>query len=326
MKRAPIALTALLLSPAAAFAQSGTLDQDNAMITNVSVNMAFAPFVYEQVVQVGISGALEGIVLRLAGTNTVTPNFPVKIYEWNAVTLTKGSQLWSGGVPSTNLPYFTNQYIDLLTANLLFDAGETFLIEVGDPAADLTGWGLSFNQGWDQATSMHIPLYDQDMYADGILDPLQRLVFQTWMVDGGFGQSYCASNPNSTGMEATLRATGTPTVALNDVTLITENVPKNAFGFFLTSMSRGNTPNPGGSQGVLCLGGAIGRYVGPGQIQQAGANGTIALPIDLQQVPTPTGFVAVQAGETWNFQAWHRDAVGGAATSNFSQGIEITFR
>ncbi|MEM9382797.1 MAG: hypothetical protein AAGB93_22785, partial [Planctomycetota bacterium] len=323
MKRATLAVPALLLIPAVASAQSGTLDQDNAMITNVSVNMAFPPSVYEQVVEVGVSGVLEGIVLRTAGTNTVTPDLPVKLYEWDALTLTKGSQLWSGGVPASNLPYFTNHFLDLLSANLLFDAGETFLIEVGDPVADLSGWGLSLNQGWDQATSMHIPLYDQDMYADGILDPLQRLVFETWVIEGGFGTPYCSSNPNSTGMEATLRAAGTPTVALNDVTLISENVPKNAFGFFLTSMTRGNTAGPGGSQGVLCLGGAIGRYVGPGQIQQAGAGGTISLALDLQQMPTPTGFVAVQAGETWNFQAWHRDAVGGAATSNFSQGIEI---
>ena len=38
------------------------------------------------------------------------------------------------------------------------------------------------------------------------------------------------------------------------------------------------------------------------------------------------GAVAVVAGETWNFQGWHRDAVGGSATSNFTQGVSVTFQ
>jgi hypothetical protein len=84
--------------------------------------------------------------------------------------------------------------------------------------------------------------------------------------------------------------------------------------------------NPGGSQGNLCLGGSIGRYVGPGQIQQSGSTGTVSLAIDLAQHPTPTGLVGVLPGETWNFQCWYRDAVGGMATSNFSDGYEVTFQ
>ena len=76
---------------------------------------------------------------------------------------------------------------------------------------------------------------------------------------------------------------------------------------------------------LLCLGGAIGRYVGPGQIQNSGSAGAISLAIDNTQVPQPTGFVTIAAGETWSFQAWHRDAVAGSATSNFTAGYEITF-
>ena len=83
---------------------------------------------------------------------------------------------------------------------------------------------------------------------------------------------------------------------------------------------------PGGSQGTLCLGGAIGRYVGPGQIVNSGSTGEITLAIDLTQTPQPTGLVSVQPGETWNFQAWYRDAIGGSATSNFTDGLSITFQ
>jgi hypothetical protein len=114
-------------------------------------------------------------------------------------------------------------------------------------------------------------------------------------------------------------------VASNDVTLTAEDLPLNAFGFFLASRTQGFIQNPAGSQGNLCLGGSIGRYVGPGQIQNSGGAGSISLVLDLAQTPTPTGLVAVVAGETWNFQGWHRDAVAGNATSNFTNGLSIAF-
>jgi len=77
---------------------------------------------------------------------------------------------------------------------------------------------------------------------------------------------------------------------------------------------------PGNSVGVLCLGGAIGRYVRQGQILNSGTLGAFALALDLTGTPTPTGLVSIAPGEAWNFQAWYRDSVGGAATSNFTSG------
>jgi hypothetical protein len=48
--------------------------------------------------------------------------------------------------------------------------------------------------------------------------------------------------------------------------------------------------------------------------------------IDLTTIPTPTGFVAAQPGEMWQFQAWFRDSIGGQATSNFTDGLSITLQ
>ena len=62
-----------------------------------------------------------------------------------------------------------------------------------------------------------------------------------------------------------------------------------------------------------------------GQIKNSGGAGTFDLTLDLNLTPTPIGLVSIAAGETWNFQAWYRDAVGGAATSNFSDGLSIGF-
>ena len=144
---------------------------------------------------------------------------------------------------------------------------------------------------------------------------------------GSIGTRYCSPGAtNSTGSPSSISASGTVTVAENNLVLIAEDLPLNAFGFFLTSQSQGFVANPGGSDGNLCLGGSIGRYVGPGQIVNSGATGSFALPLDLTRTPTPTGLVAIAAGETWNFQAWHRDAVGGAATSNFTDGLEVQFQ
>ena len=144
---------------------------------------------------------------------------------------------------------------------------------------------------------------------------------------GGIGVPYCGpAVANSTGASATMSASGSATVANNDLVLEANDLPLNAFGFFLTSTTQGFSPMPGGSAGNLCLGGSIGRFVGPGQIQNSGSTGSISLATDNSQWPTPGGLIQVNAGETWNCQAWYRDmSMGGGATSNFTDGLEITF-
>ncbi|MDG1048753.1 MAG: hypothetical protein P8M11_06575 [Planctomycetota bacterium] len=139
------------------------------------------------------------------------------------------------------------------------------------------------------------------------------------------GTNFCAANANSTGTAAVMGASGSAVAASNDLTLEATELPPNSFCFFLTSLSQGFVQNPGGSQGNLCLGGAIGRFVGPGQIVNSGATGVATLAIDLTLHPTPTGPVAIAAGETWSFTTWFRDSSGGAPTSNFSDGLEVQF-
>ncbi|MEM1452011.1 MAG: hypothetical protein AAGI22_23080 [Planctomycetota bacterium] len=144
--------------------------------------------------------------------------------------------------------------------------------------------------------------------------------------DGSIGTNYCSANPNSTGTTSKISAVGSASVADNSVTLFASDLPLNATTYFLTSMTQDFVMNPGGSQGNLCVGGAIGRYVGPGQVLNSGAAGEASLVLDLTQTPQPTGFVSIQPGETWNFQGWHRDSLMGSATSNFTDGLEILFQ
>ena len=137
------------------------------------------------------------------------------------------------------------------------------------------------------------------------------------------GATYCApAVPNSGTTAARMRVWGQPTVAANDVRLVATSLPHASFGFFLASRTQGNIANPGGSQGNLCLGGSIGRYVGPGQIKNSGPYGGFELDIDLTAMPSPTGPVVAQAGQTWNFTAWYRDA-NPSSTSNFTDGVSL---
>ncbi|MEZ6015577.1 MAG: hypothetical protein R3F49_10715 [Planctomycetota bacterium] len=148
----------------------------------------------------------------------------------------------------------------------------------------------------------------------------------SWTWDSvALGTNYCTANANSTGFASRMSASGSASVSANNMVLNCDDMPGNSFAFFLTSQTQGLIMNPGGSQGNLCVGGNIGRYVGPGQIQNSGASGSISLAIDLNQHPTPSGLVQVSAGQTWNFTAWHRDVVAGSATSNFANGLEVLF-
>jgi len=143
---------------------------------------------------------------------------------------------------------------------------------------------------------------------------------------GGIGDAYCSQAvANSTGMVAVASATGSRVRAHDDVTLWATRLPPKSFGYFLASRHRGLAHQPGGSAGVLCLGGPIGVFVGPGQIRNSGTAGSFSIAIDLGRMPLPAGTVSAVAGETWNFQAWFRDSVAGGVTSNFTNGHSVTF-
>lgn len=141
------------------------------------------------------------------------------------------------------------------------------------------------------------------------------------------GTSYCGpAVANSSGVGAEIVGLGSSVASDNLLTLEVTELPASSFGFFITSQTQGFAMNPNGSQGNLCLGGAIGRYVGTGQIQNSGTAGEFSLVLDLTMTPQPTMTVSVAAGETWNYQAWYRDAVMGMPTSNFSDGVSVMYQ
>lgn len=138
-------------------------------------------------------------------------------------------------------------------------------------------------------------------------------------------ESFCLpTNPNSLGFAVSVSHTGGRDLASNDTTLHAAGVPVGAFGYFLCSRAYQPGAALPGSQGTLCLGAPVGRFNRAGEILTGSATFTVALPLDLQDLPQPTGGVAAQAGESWHFQLWYRDA-NPQPTSNLSQALRLTF-
>lgn len=141
----------------------------------------------------------------------------------------------------------------------------------------------------------------------------------------GLGSIVCIGEINSTGNGAALKMSGSTNVADNDLTLNVSGLPMNENVLFLNSQEVNLVANPGGSAGDLCIASfTMGRH--NGAVMNSGMGGTVALTLNLANIPQPNGFVAALAGETWYWQAWYRDVDGmGMPTSNFSSAVCITF-
>ena len=234
----------------------------------------------------------------------------VLVIQWEAVEFYPGG---SGGIDTATFQIQVPSGTGPIVAQYLYESVDSFRADGGASAT------IGFQSG-------DVGGYDDNEWSFDLPGAvINGTVLTVLASPGQIGTNYCTANANSTGAAASMAASGSTVLASNDLVLEANGLPNNSFGFFLASQTQGFVANPGGSQGNLCLGGAIGRYVGPGQIQNAGTTGMIAIAMDNTQVPQPTGFVTVGSGDSWNFQAWYRDAVGGSATSNFTDGIEITF-
>lgn len=199
-------------------------------------------------------------------------------------------------------------------------SGPTTFVEYVGPGRS-TAVGLAAGPGG---------LYFTDFYEEQGSNPVApganilrvKYVGEDPEVCSALGQPYCVpAELNSSGESAVLRAAGSAIAADADLTLQAIGLPTNVFALCLASQTQDFVASPGGSRGNLCLGGTIGRF--NGQIVGSGASGQFSIAINTANLPAPLG--VVNAGETWNFQAWFRDFQL-VATSNFTSGISITFQ
>ncbi|MEM8711761.1 MAG: PQQ-binding-like beta-propeller repeat protein [Planctomycetota bacterium] len=146
------------------------------------------------------------------------------------------------------------------------------------------------------------------------------------LLAGEIGSQYCSpAVVNSTGQPASVRAFGSSSAADNNLSLLFRDLPPGSTLLPVGSRMTGFVPMAGTSQGTLCLSGGVGRFDEPGEIRVASSSGQAAVQLELTQFPTPGGLITATAGETWNFQAWYRDA-NPTVTSNFTDAVAVTLR
>jgi len=139
-----------------------------------------------------------------------------------------------------------------------------------------------------------------------------------------FGVEKCApAVANSSGSWGHIYATDSDVATDNSMQLVATGLPQNSYSMFVVG-STFQISNPANSQGPLCVGGNLGRY--QSQIQNSGKDGCISIDASIAPLPTSSSGHTVVAGETWLFQAWHRDVVQGTVTSNYTNAIEVLFQ
>jgi len=130
---------------------------------------------------------------------------------------------------------------------------------------------------------------------------------------------------DSTGAGAVLWAAGTSSVAADDLALTAFNVPPGQFGIYF--MGGGQIQLPFGD-GLRCVGSGgrgIFRFLPP---RSSGATGVLTLGPGIV-AHTRASFAPagqIDAGDTWNFQAWFRDPAGPCGSAfNLSNAVAVGF-
>jgi hypothetical protein len=176
--------------------------------------------------------------------------------------------------------------------------------------------------GYDGNGPVVIPPPDEGQVYAEVAAASSVLVVRTAEADDcGSITYYCtpgkANSVSPTG--AILQAAGCPSHDANSLELTVIDLPPGKpgiffYGPFRTGYDFGN--------GHVCVGGLVNRI--PTALF-ASQDGSVTLPIDLQDPLFTTGAGAVLPGSTWNFQFWYRDPGGGLATFNLSNAVEIVF-
>jgi len=294
------------------FLVGGTSDFDNALVRAVLDPSDFS-YQLEEVLEVG---------WVFPGRNSGR-NYQVRFIDLADSNSISSSTAFSGNISSVafnNLDPASLATADsrtlgglLLNVQIVYDADDDGDFDLqtgtgGDPTSDDEDYRVAlYLSGGADCNENGVPDdYDifrgnsTDLNGNGIPDECE----------GDLGDNYCVANPNSTGFPALISASGSASIADNDVTLRSSPVPNQPFIFFFG-------PNqiqvPFGN-GFLCTGGGLTRILPPGL-----ASGQIAI----RAVDLPSVGITVAGAK--NFQCWYRDPAAGGAFFNTSDGLHVIF-
>ncbi|MDF1838293.1 MAG: hypothetical protein P1V35_10520 [Planctomycetota bacterium] len=209
-----------------------------------------------------------------------------------------------------------------------FDSAEVFLTVSGDSTPYLVG-RLEANRGsWDSVQLDLSPWIGEEVriafelfvYDDEVNNGLGWLVDNVRVSADGLPQNYCIAASNSaSNTGAIIGHTGSLSLAQNNSALTLEDGPPGQFSVFFYGPGQTMIPL---SQGILCVAGDQNgfRRLLPGALIDAG--GAVSFPVDFSALQ---GAHAISPGMQVNFQCWYRDSAQGQGTSNFSNGLAVTF-
>ena len=123
------------------------------------------------------------------------------------------------------------------------------------------------------------------------------------------------TNPNSTGLAASISVFGSQRISDNNFTVSASAVPAGQFGIFFFGEQQDSTPLAG-SSGILCVSSPLFRLP---VVQADPFFGSVFYTLDFTDISSNASMIS--AGSTQNFQLWFRDL----GTSNTTDGIAVEF-
>lgn len=242
--RYPLLLLSLAALASPAVAQY-SLDQVSDY-HNSSYNAAIPGFVWEQEVQVGISGPLAAFELSL---NSYLPNDHATVELLPGQLGNLGAPLWSGQVGPSRLNVNDHVLVDVLDAGIHFQAGDWFVIRIH---GDSQGMGFQGNAYWPNDP------YPGNFYLNGgPVGTTDNMGFRTFVWTGPMVE-VLGSCPGPVTLQATQGTPGGSMAILHGVSgsFTQSNPSKPCFGVQLSLQSPvfvGTLPLGGAGSGSLNL-------------------------------------------------------------------------
>jgi hypothetical protein len=137
-------------------------------------------------------------------------------------------------------------------------------------------------------------------------------------LDSSLIARYCETSPNSVGTGARISATGSGSLAANDLVLNISGARPNQFGLFFYGPEAREVSF---GAGVRCIGGGFFR-LNPALLSDS--LGNYSLPLDNTLFPLSGGGGELLPGFVWRFQLWYRDPAGGQGGFNLSDALAVT--
>jgi glucose/arabinose dehydrogenase len=228
-------------------------------------------------------------------------------------SITGGYNYRGSAIPSLDGTYFFADYCSNIIWSIRYDAATGTASQLTNRTAELDPPGANsittiVSFGEDLAGEMYI------VEAGG----------QIWkIVQDCSATSYCQAQTNSTGSTALLTIGGTYSIAANNLVLSCGALPSFSAGIFFYGGAQVSVQS---GSGLVCVGGSPTQpAIRMAPVLVADLLGTVNRFVDFNDPQQSAGAGAILPGQTWNFQYWYRDAIGGQSTWNYSNAVSVFF-